>query len=122
LLGGSVMVVDFRLLGVGIHGTSPAELTRRAAPFLYAAIGVMLLTGIPLFLSEAIKCYYNTSFWVKMSGLVVILIFTFTVRARFLRRQTNEHYLPTLNGRVVAITSLGLWFLVAAAGRWVGFS
>ena len=122
LLGGAVFAVDFRLLGIGITGVSPAVLAQRARPYLLAAIVGLLGTGIPLFLSEAIKCYYNTSFWVKMGGLVIILIFTFTVRARFLRAQTNVAAVPTTQSKLVAVVSMGLWFLVAAAGRWIGFS
>ena len=29
----------------------------------------MLVTGVLLFVSEAVKCYYNTSFWVKIITL-----------------------------------------------------
>ena len=122
LLGAAVFAVDFRLLGIGISGVAPADLTQRARPFLLAAIAGLLATGIPLFLSEAIKCYYNTSFWVKMGGLFVILIFTFTARARYLRTQTDPEAGPDARSRSFAITSMGLWFLVAAAGRWIGFS
>ena len=45
----------------------------------------MIATGVPLFLSEPIKCYYSPAFWVKMWTLAIALIFTFTIRTRVTR-------------------------------------
>ena len=120
VLGGAVLIVDLRLLGVGIQTSTPAEVARRAQPILILGIVGLLSTGIPLFLSEAIKCYYNQSFWVKMIGLSLILLFTFTWRKRYLSSATS---LTVENlGKMTAAVSMGMWFLVAAAGRWIGFS
>ena len=119
VLGGALLVVDLRLLGVGLTGQPPARLARYARPWLIAALVVMVLTGVPLFLSEAIKAYYNTSFWVKMCTLPVALTFTFAVRERIARREDPA---PGHLGRLVGAVSLALWFTVAAAGRWIGFS
>jgi len=119
LLGGAVLLLDLRMLGLGLTSQRIATLAREARPWLVAGIGVMLLTGIPLFLSEAIKCYYNQSFWVKILTLPVALAFTFTVRQRM---ATDERLDTSMRSRALALVSLGLWFTVAAAGRWIGFS
>lgn len=119
MLGGALLVVDLRLLGAGLTGQRVARLSRQARPWLIAALVVMVLTGVPLFLSEAIKAYYNTSFWVKMCTLPVALTFTFAVRERVARREDPA---PGALGRLVGAVSLALWFTVAAAGRWIGFS
>lgn len=116
-LGGAVLLVDLRLLGVGVFSLSPAELAREARPWLYAAIACMFLTGIPLFLSEAVKCYYNTSFWVKMITLTIALVFIFTVRPRILSIASLDW-----RHKACGLASIALWFTVAAAGRWIGFS
>ena len=117
MLGGAVLVVDLRLLGVGLRSLGPAELARDAMPWLLGAIACMFVTGIPLFLSEAVKCYYNTSFWVKMTTLVVALVFCFTVRPRILALRLEDW-----RHKVCGLVSIGLWLTVAAAGRWIGFS
>ena len=119
VLGGALLVVDLRLLGLGLTGQPVARLARYARPWLVASVIVMVLTGVPLFLSEAIKAYYNTSFWVKMCTLPVALTFTFVVRERVARREADD---PGVTGRIVGAVSLALWFTVAAAGRWIGFS
>ena len=119
LLGGALLVVDLRMLGVGLIGQRPSTLAAAARPWLIRALCVMLLTGVPLFLSEAVKCYYNTSFRVKMVALPVALAFTFLVRERVARDQALE---SSTWSRLVAAGSMAIWFTVAASARWIGFS
>jgi hypothetical protein len=119
LLGGSLLVVDLRLLGLGLTTQPIAEIAVAAQRWTVIAIAVMVATGVPLFLSEAVKCYYNPSFWVKMTTLPVALLFTFAIRQPMAR---NPRLVTSARSRILAVGSLGLWFVVAAAGRWIGFS
>ena len=119
LLGGTVLLVDLRLSGLTMRGQSTAVLAAYMRPWLLTALGTLMVTGVLLFLSEAVKCYYNQSFWVKMVTLPVALAFTFLVRERFVR---NESRHAAITKKAVAFVSLALWFTVAAAGRWIGFS
>lgn len=119
VLGGALLTVDLRMLGLGMTGTPIPVLARGARPWLVRALMVQVATGILLFMSEAVKCYHNPSFWVKMSTLPIALLFTFTLRQRVaLRASAGTTWLT----RVTAVASIGLWFTVAAAGRWIGFS
>jgi hypothetical protein len=119
LLGGAVLVVDLRLLGLGLKGHSASELWRAARPWMIAAVAGMIATGVPLFLSEAIKCYYNDSFWVKMTTLPIAIAFAFTIRASV----TEDAVRNTARRQMlVGALSIALWVTVAAAGRWIGFS
>ena len=118
VLGGALLIVDLRLLGFGLRNHSMAVLAKDIRPWLVASIVVMLVTGTALFTSEAIKCYYNTSFWVKITTLPFALAFTFFIREPLTRRAPDVN----VTTRVVALTSIVLWFVVAAAGRWIGFS
>lgn len=117
-LGGAILVVDLRMMGAGLRAQTIAELARHTRPWLLGALAVMLGTGVLLFLSEAIKCFYNTSFWVKMVTLPVAIAFTFLVRGRVARSATET----TMRTRLVGAVSIALWFTVAAAGRWIGYS
>lgn len=119
LLGGAVLIVDLRLLGAGLTNQRIADLAGYARPFLIAAIVILLSTGVLLFFSEAVKLYYNPSWWVKITALPIALLMTFLVRDRLARDQKLE---TSLRSRVLGITSIVLWFTVAAAGRWIGFS
>ena len=119
LLGGALLVVDLRLLGVGLKRQTIAELAEQMRPWLLGALVVMGVTGLLLFLSEAIKCYYNDAFWLKITTLPVALLFGFTVRARVAGTSGLDASIRT---RLVGAISIALWFIVAAAGRWIGFS
>jgi hypothetical protein len=119
VIGGSLLIVDLRLLGVGLRQPTH-EIARDMRPFLIASLTVMVATGISLFLSESIKCYYSNAFWWKMTFLPLALLFTFTIRQRVVRRK--DHEIRPMVGKLVALMSIALWFGVAAAGRWIGFS
>ena len=120
VLGGSILIVDLRLLGLGLKHRSVSELARQARPWMIGALLVMIATGIPLFLSEAIKCYYNTSFWVKMTTLAIAMVFAFTVRSRVTMSESVRN--TARRQALVGALSIALWVTVAAAGRWIGFS
>jgi hypothetical protein len=119
MLGGALLIVDLRCLGVGLRGQPIAELARDAHPWLVGSLGVMLTTGILLFLSESIRCYYSPPFWLKMELLLAAIVFTFAVRRKVVL--ADEKRVGPVWGKVVAIVSLGLWFGVGFCGRWIAF-
>lgn len=120
MIGGAVLVVDMRLLGLGLKGQPVSQVARDAHPWLLGSLAVMLLTGVALFLSESIKCYYSTPFWVKMTALSIAIVFTLTIRKWV--AMADEGRIGPLWQKAVALASLALWFTVAASGRWIGFS
>ena len=120
VIGGAVLMLDLRLLGFGLRRQSVADVAREAQPWLVGSLIVMVVTGVLLFSSEPIKCYYSTPFWVKMTSLALAMLFTFTVRRSVVRRDETRVHPVVL--KTVALVSLLLWFGVGAGGRWIGFS
>ena len=118
LLGGSVLMLDLRLLGAGLASQSLSTLERQTRPWLIGAVVAMVATGVPLALSEALKLYGKEAYWVKMAALAMVLVFTFAVRNPVARRDPAIGALT----RSVALASIALWLTVAIAGRWIGFS
>lgn len=119
LLGGAVLLVDLRLLGLTLQKQPLNVLARDAYPWMVGSLFVMLVTGIGLFLSEATKCFFNPPFWVKMVCLLLAMIFTFTVQRKVTRAPEGQVSAAWM--KVVAIVSLVLWFGVGAGGRGIGF-
>lgn len=120
VIGGAVLMLDLRLLGLGLRQQTIPEVAREAQPWLIGSLAIMLVTGFALFASEATKCYYSTPFWVKMTSLALAIAFTFTVRQRVSMR-ADDRVRPIVL-KLVALVSLTLWFGVGAGGRWIGFS
>jgi hypothetical protein len=116
VLLGTLVVLCLRQFGV-LYKTVPLpELASQLRPWNSWSLVIMLTTGILLFLSEAMKCYGNTSFRVKMLFLFAALIFQFTVYNRMVRKEGSPKA-----GKVAAAVALILWFGVGLAGRSIGF-
>ena len=118
ILGGSILVGDLRLLGL-LLSTKPINyVIGQTTLILKLGLIILVSTGIPLFLSEAIKCYYSRAFWIKMSALLIGLVFLFFIR--------NPMGLSAVEGnaklKLIGFTSISIWAIVAGSGRWIGFS
>jgi hypothetical protein len=120
VIGGAVLVVDLRLFGIGLRRQPVAQLARDAQPWLIASLMVMVATGVLMFMSEAIKCYYHPAFWVKMTSLFLAIVFTFTVHKKVV--MADEARMGPLWSKLVALVSVMLWSGVGIGGRWIGFS
>ena len=117
ILGGSVVIADFRLMGLVLKTESNSYVLLQTKPWFKLGFCLLVLTGVPLFLSEAVKCYYSRAFWIKMICLVIGIAFTFFIR--------NPLVLKIENGKLISLlgfSSFLLWTVVAASGRWIGFS
>jgi len=119
-IGGSILLVDFRLLGLVMRQQPVRALAKEVQPYLVGSLIVMIITGSLLFLSESVKCYYSNPFWIKMIALILAIIFTFTARRKVV--STDEGRGGPLLIRLAAVTSIVLWGTVAWGGRWIGFS
>lgn len=117
LLGGAVLLLDLRLLGLGLTLQPTSAVERGARPWLIAALTTMIVSGVLIGISEALKLYDKQAFWVKMAALLAALIFTFAIKLPLARRDVTG-----LAAKALAVVSLGLWLTVALAGRWIGFS
>lgn len=120
VIGGAVLLVDLRLLGLGLRNQPLSEIARDTQRWFNLSLAVMLITGIGLFSSESTKCYYSPPFWVKMWSLLFAILFSYTVKYRIVRAGADR--IGPAGRRAIALVSLGLWFAVAAGGRWIGFS
>ena len=113
VIGGAVLVVDMRMLGLGLKKTPLAQLARVAQPYVTGSLIVMLLTGVALYSSEATKCYASVAFWIKMVSLLLAIVFTYTIKKRMTATDRDS--------KLVGALSILLWFGVAWGGRWIGF-
>jgi hypothetical protein len=120
VIGGAVLVVDLRLLGLGLRRQSTAQLARDAQPWLIGSLLLMMTTGGLLFLSESIKLYYHEAFWFKMASLILAIVFTFTIQRKVIL--AGETRMRPVWSKVVALVSILLWSGVGIGGRWIGFS
>jgi hypothetical protein len=112
---GGLVIVDLRLLGLGLNRQSLAQVARDARPWLIGGLVGLTLTGIPQTMERATDQYATSIFWMKMYLLVFGLIWTFTVRRSLVRADEARGAWP----KVVAIVSLLVWASIASLARLI---
>lgn len=119
LLGGTMLVTDLRCFNLILKTTPIATITEQAHTWFRICLIVVLGTGVFMLAGVAVKCYTKPAFWAKMTALLIGVIFVFAIKRPLLTRAAGVD--PWV-AKCVAVTSITLWFTVAAAGRWIGFS
>lgn len=120
LLGGCVLAGDGRLLGVVLSDVPVQMVVERTHRVFVFGLSICLATGIFMACGVATKIYYLPVYWFKMLALSAGMLFHFQIR-----RPLLGHDIQNLNPvvvKMVAVASMLVWFMVAATGRWIGFS
>jgi len=120
VFAGAVLIVDLRLLGVGVREQPIAQVAQDARPWLMAGLWGLFLSGLPQMGALAVRNYYNWFFWFKMAVLAVAILFTLTIRQRVTLAE------PAPVGpfwlKAVAVVSIALWTTVTISGRLIGLT
>ena len=98
------------------RGTNKIYVLEQTKNFFILGLSLLILTGVPLFLSEAVKCYYSRAFWIKMIALVIGVLFVYFVRNPIIVKKEGTILI------LIGFVSFSIWTVVAASGRWIGFS
>ena len=117
ILGGAVVVGDLRLMGILMRTESTRYVIRVTRPWFNFGLFILIITGIPLFLSEAVKCYYSRAFWIKISCLLLGTLFVYFIRNPIVLSKDENFKI-----KILGFISFSLWVVTAASGRWIGFS
>jgi len=120
MLGGMVLVGDLRLLGVVMRDLPSELIVASTGRWFNLALVVLVLSGIFMSSAVALKLYYNSMYWAKMGALLIGIVFAYGIRAPLLR-YAHDSLSPRLL-KMTALSSILIWFTVAACGRWIGFS
>jgi hypothetical protein len=119
VLGGTILVLNLRLLGLGFRNERTSDLAKDVRPWMLGGLAVMLVSGFLLFSTEAVKMYGNWAFRWKMIFLLAAILFTFTLHRSVVKSDVTGVTTP---GRVlVALVSLMLWSGVGLGGRAIGY-
>ena len=120
LLGGTVLAAEGRVLGFLLTDVSSEIVIDRCHVLLVWALVILISTGVFMACGVALKVYYLPVFWYKMLALGAGILFHFYVRRPLFRFDLEQ-----INPMIVKLTALAsilVWFMVAATGRWIGFS
>ena len=111
---GTIAIVDFRLLGIGMRRETPSQLLRDTSLWTLGGLVVMLFSGLMLFSSDPDNYYLNYAFDLKMVFFLLAILFNYTIH-RKVAQSDSPH------GKAVACISLALWACVVFGGIFIGF-
>jgi len=120
VLGGCIIVSDGKLLGLWFTDVPARTVVDTTHKVFVRVLIILLLTGVFMASAVAMKLYYMPVYWYKMLALVGGMLYVF-----FIRKPLLAGDIDAINPwivKMVAISSLLIWFTVAATGRWIGFS
>jgi hypothetical protein len=118
ILLGATLLIDLRLLGKGMIRESIMTLSHTVRPWIWSAFVGLVITGIVMFNSEAVKMSRNRGFFLKVVFLVLAVLFQLTIHRSVTSSNKAE---GTGTAKLAASLSLCCWLGVALAGRSIAF-
>ncbi len=112
---GTIALLDFRLLGLGMVRQSPSELGKDTFYWTLGGLILILFTGLLLFSSDPDNYYLNYAFLLKMVFFVSGIVFNYTIHRKVVNADAPN------GGKAVACVSLLLWSMVFFGGIFIGF-
>jgi hypothetical protein len=113
---GTIAIVDFRLLGIGLRHQSSAQLTKDTSLWTLISLSIAIFAGLLLFTTDPDKYYLNLSFVFKITALVLAILFNYTIH-----RKVAFSNPPPGQSWLVACVSLVLWASVIFGGIFIAF-
>ena len=107
VLGGSSILLNLRLIGVGLTDETPSELHRNLRGWMHGGVIGIILTGLLIGSANAERLYTSEAFTAKMIGLLAGIILTYAVTLPGAR---NDGQLGPVS-RVMSVVGLAVFAL-----------
>lgn len=120
---GSVVLLNLRVLGLAVPSQGVGEMIDRVMPWLWIALASNFISGAFFLFGRPYRYFTNPVFEWKLTFLLPAILLTLLFHLLHRRQpgywETPERRWPA---RAVALVSLGLWIMVAMAGRWIAYA
>ena len=124
VLFSAAILVDLRIWRLMQRDVPLVEVARRFLPAIWPVVLVLLITGSLLIIGEPRRSLINSTFYLKMTLLVVALSLTAWLQWSLSRSPNSwEQDRPRrVAGRLAATVSILVWCGVLFAGRWIAYT
>ena len=121
---GTIFLVDLRLLGIPNVKRSFVRMHDELLRWTWGAFGIAAVTGVLLFMVNAVTYHRNTAFWLKMATIVIagINMLVFELVTAKSAARWDKGVTPPGAARLAGALSIVLWVTVIVFGRWIGFT
>jgi len=113
---GTVAIVDFRLLDMGLRRQTPRQLTKDTGVLTIISLVIAVFSGLLIFSTDPDKYYLNLAFLFKIACLFLAISFHYTIHRKVVSSGASVGA-----GMVVACVSLALWVSVVFGGIFIAF-
>jgi hypothetical protein len=117
VFGGAILMVDLRLIGVGLKNQSASRIAQELFPIVLIGMATMLISGFLLLASGPMRYYYNPAFRIKMWLFLIAVIFHIALQRWVSRSDSRQSIAQT----AAAVVSMLLWLSIGLAGRAIGY-
>ncbi len=114
---GTIALVDLSLLGVGLRRNAAAQIARSTALWTLTGLVLIIFTGFLLFASDPDMYLRNASFRVKITCLVLAIVYHYTIHRKVALSENGSG----MGTKLVAGVSLALWVSVVFSGLFIAF-
>lgn len=117
-------ILDLRLLGVVMPRKPVSQVAAQFLPWVWTGFTVMILTGLVLFTSEAVKCYNSPFFRTKVVLLCAAGLNAFVFHKTVFERveEWDENPATPWRAKLAGASSLLIWIGVVAMGRALAYA
>ena len=114
---GTIALVDLSLLGVGLRRNAAAQIARSTGLWTLTGLVLIIFTGFLLFASDPDMYLRNASFRVKITCLVLAIVYHYTIHRKVALSENGSG----MGTKLVAGVSLALWVSVVFSGLFIAF-
>src|SRR5499427_8044544 len=121
---GVLIWFDLRLMGWGMKHQPVSQVHKQVMPIAFIGFVIMLLSGVLLFWSEAVKCYTSWFFRVKVIFLVLAALNAgiFELATKKSIEDWDKYPVPPVKARMGGLISILSWTAVIIAGRATAYN
>jgi hypothetical protein len=113
---GTIALVDLRLLGLGLKNTTAGQIVKDTGVWTLAGLVIVIVSGLLIFSSDPIRYLYNEAFRVKITCLVLAILFNYTIHRKVALSNSSS-----MLAKLVGALSLLIWLSVPFGGLWISF-
>ena len=119
----SVYFISFKLLGLIRGSQSLAAASARSMPWMWSALGVLLVTGALLTITEPARELLNWAFRTKMVLVLTLSALLLLIQARLRGNAAYWSESPAKRSaaRAIGAAALLIGAAIVTAGRWIAY-
>ena len=118
---GSILMVNLRIFNKAGAERTMAETERRYIRWIWWSLLVLVISGIGLILSDAIRNLLNAIFWIKMILVVTAILASLAFHRRVMRRLAAGGTV-TAGIKAASLAIIALWMVIMLCGRWIAYA